>query len=89
MKIRRLTFRRTRKALAAYDAYDCAFIENLSTLTTAEAIRRFAVLKELGAAVGRAFGEDTSDRNSIETCAQVVRPGPWLRALVVQSPRSR
>lgn len=33
-------------------------------------------LDRLGEAVGLAFGQDTADRNNVDDCAGLVRPGP-------------
>ena len=67
---------RTSAAIAAYDIVDAGVAEVFDELTPELAVEALALLDEAGEAVGRAFGEDTRDRNSPETCAGVVRPGP-------------
>lgn len=67
---------RTAQALAAYDAFDVRYEETVEKLTPSEALAMLDELERLGAAVGRAFGQDTVDRNNPDTCADLVRPGP-------------
>ncbi len=53
---------RTIKAIEAYDkAADASDLE---------------ALEALGESVGEAFGLDTSDRNNLNDCKQLIRPGP-------------
>jgi hypothetical protein len=67
---------RTRKAIAAYDEADERFnATQIETLKVGEAFALFDELERLGEAVGIAYGEDTQDRNSPETCRQCIRPG--------------
>jgi len=65
---------RTALAIAAYDEFDSRFDEvvNMNTLHAVEALEK---LEKLGWEVGHAFGLDTADRNSIQTCEQCIRPG--------------
>lgn len=62
---------RTRKAVAEYDELDQQPIPS----SNAEALEYLKRLDDLGEAVGIAFGQDTADRNSMETCRKYVRPG--------------
>lgn len=73
-----LDLSRTERAIAAYDIVDASVTEMLEEddLTDELVMKAFALLEEAGEAVGAAFGEDTSDRNSMETCRGCVRPGP-------------
>lgn len=64
---------RTAAAIEAYDAYDAAF--QPERMTNDAALAGFAKLDALAEAVGLAFGLDTADRNSVETCRQCIRPG--------------
>jgi len=68
-----LDFSRTKAAIEAYDEFDVGFDEKGSQ---AEVLAQFAELERLGAAVGIAFGLDTADRNSMDTCKGCIRPGP-------------
>ena len=79
-------FTKTRAALDAYDTYvdqvwsvgdNSNFGRNFDKL---EAER-----ERLARAVGRAFGEDTADVNSPETCERCVRPGDVRRFLIKES----
>lgn len=76
---------RTRDAIAAYDVADAKF--HHSSLwknngpSIGEASRLLAELETLAEAVGAAYGEDTKDINSPETCRQCVRPGPAIPPL--------
>lgn len=78
METAALDLARTSAALAAYDIVDAGVAELLETdeLTDELIEKALALLEEAGEAVGAAFGEDTSDRNSVETCRGCVRPGP-------------
>ncbi len=75
-----LNLAQTSAALVAYDIVDAGVTELLEAddLTDELVLKAFALLEEAGEAVGAAFGEDTSDRNSVETCRGVVRPGPAI-----------
>lgn len=71
---------RTAAAIAAFDVIDAEFEAYMSGESgcpdvgvTKDLFRR---LEEAGAAVGRAFSEDTEDRNDPATCVGLVRPGP-------------
>lgn len=64
---------RTAAAILAYDKFDEEL--NFSNMNNDEALAAFAELDRLGEAVGEAFGLDTADRNSVETCKQSIRPG--------------
>lgn len=69
---------RTAAAIEAYDRVDVevtALLEG-DDLTNAGVLEAVAKLEAAGEAVGVAFGEDTSDINSMETCRACVRPGP-------------
>lgn len=66
-----LNLSRTIKALAEYDALP-EFDETEAWLIEEQ---------RLGLAVGDAFGQDTADRNSLDTCRRCVRPNVWLREL--------
>jgi len=67
---------------AALQAYDEAHAREVPLETNAEALAYFDELDRLAEAVGEAFGLDTADRNSLETCCQCVRPGPFVREMV-------
>lgn len=80
-------FRKTRAALAKYDAYsewmdktEYWHRDNESTLRT------FARLDQFARKVGRAYGEDTSLVNSPDMTESCVRPSPWLRKMVEVKP---
>lgn len=75
----KLNLQRTRDALVAYDAFHA---KDVPLDTNTEASAYFAELDRLAEAVGEAFGLDTADRNSLETCRQCVRPGPFVRRMV-------
>lgn len=76
---------RTRDAIAAYDVADARFRDSAlwanSGPSIGEASRLLAELETLAEAVGAAYGEDTKDINSPETCRQCVRPGPLVPPL--------
>lgn len=80
---KKLKFKRTREALAEYDKHsdwmDSNDVWHKSTKTVSVA---FETLDRLGRAVGRAYGEDTCDINSPDTCEGCVRPSPWLRKMI-------
>lgn len=89
-----LDLSRTEEALAAYDVYVSSFDARMGSLldecgnteeVNARVLALFDELDEMARAVGHAFGIDTSDRNSVDTCRACVRPGPWLRELVARS----
>jgi hypothetical protein len=64
---------RTVKALEEYDVFDkefCAMDRDDDLVAALEKLDR------LGEAVGIAFGLDTADRNSMDTCKNHIRPGP-------------
>jgi len=71
---------RTAAAIEAFDVVDAEFEAYMSGESGDPEIERtkdlFRRMEEAGAAVGLAYGEDTRDRNSPETCEGVVRPGP-------------
>ena len=66
-------FSRTITAIAEYDA----FVEQPwpEHVNQAEAEALFAKEAQLGEDVGIAFGHDTADINSMDTCRGYVRPG--------------
>jgi hypothetical protein len=64
---------RTKAAIEAYDAFDAQF-DRMERNQDA-VVAWFAELERLGEAVGIAFGLDTADRNSLETCRGCIRPG--------------
>jgi len=75
-------FARTRAALKTFDEYtenvwEHAKWNNFDTLD--------AERNRLARLVGRAFGEDTADVNSPDTCESCVRPGDVRRFLVHES----
>ena len=74
-----LDLSRTAAAIIAYDAFDATY-DNATHMTCDEAIAWFDELEQLGEAVGIAFGLDTADRNSMDTCKACVRPGPKVPA---------
>lgn len=81
----RLSLPRTAAALARYDAMLPELTAVLEAAITGGSI--YGVMNEinqLGAEVGEAFGEDTSDRNDPQTCRALVRPDLWLRDLVAK-----
>ena len=63
----------TKAAIDAYDAFNEAF--NTDGMNNDEVLAAFAELERMAKAVGRVFGEETSDINSPVTCEQVIRPG--------------
>lgn len=76
-------FARTRAALHAFDVYT----EQVWAQGTGEDFgRHFAARDQererLAREVGRAYGLDTPECNSVDTCEQCVRPSAWLRAKV-------
>lgn len=78
---------RTQEALATFDAqvnaaWDALFAMSNEDLTDGHVYRVVALEHRLGEAVGEAFGHDTADFNSMDTCRGCVRPGSWLRAVV-------
>lgn len=66
---------RTRDAIKAYDLVDSEFTTD-RILSGEAPIDIPQKLEKLGEAVGIAYGLDTADRNSLETCKQYIRPGP-------------
>ena len=64
---------RTEAAIKAYDEFNESFCTD--GLTNDEVLAEFAKLETLGEAVGFAFGLDTADRNSLDTCKACIRPG--------------
>lgn len=64
---------RTSAAIEAYDMFDASL--NFDGMTQEQVQAGFAELERLGQAVGEAFGLDTADRNSVNTCREVIRPG--------------
>ena len=75
-------FTRTRQALHAFDTYTDQVWQH-STCHNFEA--NDTERNRLARAVGRAFGEDTSDVNNPETCAHCIRPGDVRRFLIQES----
>ena len=65
---------RTQTMLAVYDEFGTAY--SAAKMSGEEAVAGLKKLEELGEAVGMAFGMDTADRNSVETCKRSIRPGP-------------
>ena len=63
---------RTKAAIEAYDKLNDELVMDGSQ---AEVTGQFAELERLGEAVGIAFGLDTADRNSMDTCKGCIRPG--------------
>lgn len=74
-----LSLARTAEAIRVYDGYNTTFDSNARV---DKCLQWFDGLKLLGMAVGQAFGLDTADRNSMDTCKQCVRPDKWLRDIV-------
>jgi hypothetical protein len=66
-------FTRTIAAIKAYDEFDTKFE---ASGTQKEVLKKFAELERLASAVGEAFGLDTSDINSVDTCRACICPGP-------------
>lgn len=64
---------RTAAAIEEYDRFDAAF--NTDGMSQDEVLAQFAKLESFGEAVGIAFGLDTADRNSMDTCKGCIRPG--------------
>ena len=71
---------RTEAAIAAYDAHDITYMAALANDT---GLRSCKILDDwykesdrLAFEVGKAYGEDTKDRNSPKDCAELIRPGP-------------
>lgn len=90
-----LSLARTAHAIDVYDAYDEYYAKVAPTATGDRCLTMLAKLEQLGEAVGIAFGHDTADRNSMDTCRQCVRPGSknppagfdnpcWIRRLVLK-----
>ena len=73
---------RTRAALAAYDEFDNKAV--FEGMDQDEVLAWFKKLEGLGEAVGIAFGLDTADRNSMDTCKRCVRPGQFVREAVAR-----
>ena len=68
---------KTKEALRIYDEQHDALVQKMMDAKTSQGtMDAFAEIEALEEAVGVAFGEDTQDINSIETCRQCVRPGP-------------
>lgn len=66
---------RTAAALDAFDEADARFTpEAVHSMTTAESLAAMKELDVLAAKVGRCYGLDTADRNSLTDCADLVRP---------------
>jgi len=75
-------FSQTEKALDEYDSQVKLLSEVAADITNAESVAICDEIDRLAKEVGKAFGLDTSDFNSVDTCRNCVRPGPWLRRLV-------
>ena len=100
-RLKPLDLTRTAAALDAYDDYyDNHWSKELGAAKThAEATAVMKKEADLGQAVGIAFGLDTADRNSMDTCKQCVRPGTknpplgyqesWLRKIVAEWRKSK
>lgn len=71
-------FARTRQAIEAFDTFTETVWVHSKALNWD---KNDAERERLGRAVGRAFGEDTSEVNSPDTCESCVRPSPWIRRL--------
>lgn len=78
-----LRLTRTKAALEAHDAARVAFDAAVAVEPTTEVDKRLGALLRAEKAVGEAFAQDTSDRNSYETACRTV-PNPWLRGLVAK-----
>lgn len=65
----------TRVAIEAYDAFDATFETALDEADQEKVTAWFKEQDRLGEAVGVAFGVETSDINSVETCRGCIRPG--------------
>lgn len=83
-----LSLGRTIEALLEYDAYMATNPYGIGVDGVCDTNEQvYAVEAEenrLAQAVGEAFGHDTADRNSMDTCRGCVRPGPWLRGVVAE-----
>jgi len=67
---------RTEAAIAEYDRHYAAYhCEDHSQLSIAESVELLNELSRLDEVVGRTFGEETSERNNVETCAANIRAG--------------
>lgn len=80
--------RATAKALEAFDAFQATEWPALlaqTRLTNQMVYQHFDREAKLAEAVGIAFGHDTDDINSMDTCQGCVRPGPWLRDRVAEA----
>lgn len=67
---------RTRDAIAAYDAVDALLTtEYICLMPMGESMVALKRLDDLAELVGIAYGEDTSDVNSSDTCRKYIRPG--------------
>ena len=73
---------RTRAAIVAYDEFDNKAV--FEGMDQDEVLAWFKKLEGLGEAVGIAFGLDTADRNSMDTCKRCVRPGQFVREAVAR-----
>lgn len=72
-------FARTRAALKAFDDYTEHVWHHATWKNFTEVDRE---RERLAREVGRAFGLDTPECNSVDTCESCVRPGAWIRKTI-------
>jgi len=82
-----LDFSRTAEALEKFDrdvnaAWDALGAMSNDEITDGHVWKAQQIETLRGQEVGHAFGLDTADRNSLETCEMCVRPDAWLRKIV-------
>jgi hypothetical protein len=80
-------FPMTLAAIRAYDLWDAqagAALDALGEDLTDDDVYEWGAEQERqGQVVGHAFWLDTKDFNARDTCESCVRPGEWLRSLVM------
>lgn len=79
-------FNRTRAALKTFDDFtEHVWAKGDNRDFGRNFVKHDAERERLARLVGRAFGEDTAEVNSIATCESCVRPGDVRRFLVHES----
>ena len=73
----KINFTRTINAIKEYDEIEKRFqeVELKEPADIDKAVRSLEELEKAGEKVGLMYGLDTSDRNSVETCRTLIRPG--------------
>lgn len=72
-----LDLSRTAEALRTYDQFDEDVISKISWDTPYSVAEKWQEhLEHLGENVGYMFGLETSDRNNVDDCRRLIRPGP-------------